>query len=60
MICRKMILILLISIALSGCVSQLTCGTDGEESYVDLVNVKDGTTVRNYAELCAFAFELEE
>lgn len=48
------------ALSMSGCVSQLTCGVDGEESWVDLVNVKDGTTVRNYAELCGFAYELQE
>ena len=50
----------IVAVLCSGCVSQLTCGVDGDESYVDLVNVKDGVTVRNYAELCGFAYEVKE
>jgi hypothetical protein len=56
----KLIAILSLTILCSGCVSSLECGTDGDESYVSVVNVKDGPTVRNYGELCAFAYEGEE
>ena len=38
-----------IAALLSGCVSSLECGVKGDESYVSIVNVKDGPTVRNYA-----------
>jgi hypothetical protein len=56
----KLIAILSLTILCSGCVSSLECGTDGDESYVSVVHVKDGPTVRNYGELCAFAYEGEE
>lgn len=48
---------------LAGCsASTLRCGSDGESSFVDLVNVpKDvASQSRYYAELCAFAFQEEE
>ena len=40
--------------------STLSCGTDGDESYVQLENVRDTATVRNYAELCGFTLEVEK
>jgi hypothetical protein len=55
----KMIFLLVLCFIFSGCVSSLECGTKGDESYVALVNVKDGPTVRNYSELCGFAYEGE-
>ena len=48
-----------IVLLLSGCVSSLECGVKGDESYVSIVNVKDGPTVRNYGEVCGFAYEKE-
>lgn len=46
--------------ALGGCASSLECGTEGDESYVSLINVKDGPTVRNYAELCGFVYDAND
>ena len=45
---------------LSGCsATSLRCGTDGESSFVDLVNVPQdiSSQSRYFAELCAFAYE---
>ena len=56
----KKIILIGLSLLLTGCVSHLTCGVDGDESYVDLVNVRDGTVVRNYSELCGFAYEVDD
>jgi hypothetical protein len=58
--CLKLGFMLAALFALGGCVSSLECGTKGDESYVSVVNVKDGPTVRNYGELCAFAYEGDE
>ena len=43
---------------MTGCISTLSCGTDAEESWVQLENVRDTATVRNYAELCGFAYDI--
>ncbi len=53
----------LIGLALGACsVSTLRCGTDGESSFVDLVNVPQdiSSQVRYFTELCAFGFEGEQ
>ena len=46
--------------ALSGCsLSTLRCGTDGDSSFVDLVNVPQdiSSQSRYLGELCGFAYE---
>lgn len=44
-----------------GCASSLRCGTDGDASYVDLINVRDvPVNGRHYAALCGFAYEVEK
>lgn len=47
-------------LAVSGCSAQtLRCGTDGESSYVELVNVPQDLTaqVRHYRDLCGFNYQ---
>lgn len=47
---------------LGGCsATSLRCGTDGESSFVDLVNVPQdiSSQSRYFAELCGFAYEKE-
>lgn len=55
------IMIICLSLAmLSGCsATSLRCGTDGDRSYVDLVNVPQDLAgqARYFSELCAFAYE---
>lgn len=55
---------LCVSLALlSGCsATTLRCGSDGESSYVDLVNVPQDLAgqSRHFTELCAFAYDQEE
>ena len=63
MICLKKILIVLISIFVSGCgalsATTLRCGTDGESSYVEVASAPQAisSNVRALSELCAFAYE---
>lgn len=49
---------------LAGCFSatSLRCGTDGESSFVDLVNMPQdiSSQSRYFAELCSFAYEPEQ
>jgi hypothetical protein len=42
--------------------TSLSCGTDGEESYVTLENLKDNApqSFKQYAELCGFAYQRTE
>ena len=55
----KIVVIILLLISVSGCTSTLRCGTDGDSSYVDLINVREiPTHGRHYAELCGFAYEV--
>jgi len=45
---------------LSGCsATSLRCGTDGESSFVDLVNVPQdiSSQSRYFADLCSFAYD---
>lgn len=51
---------LVLALTTTGCVSTLSCGVDDDESWVQLENVRDTATVRNYAELCGFAYSQEE
>ncbi len=47
---------------LGGCsATSLRCGTDGESSFVDLVNMPQdiSSQSRNFKELCSFAYEGE-
>lgn len=39
--------------------TSLRCGTDGQSSYVDLLNMPQDITKtsRDFAELCSFAFD---
>lgn len=54
----RLISILLILVSLGGCASSLRCGTDGDSSYVDVVNIREIPSAgRYYAELCSFAYE---
>lgn len=64
MICRNKILIVLISILVSGCgamsATTLRCGTDGESSYVEIISAPQAiaNNTRAHAELCGFAYEV--
>jgi len=53
----------MISVALlAGCsATSLRCGTDGDASYVDLVNVPQdiSSAARYYTDLCGFNYEKE-
>ena len=42
--------------------TSLSCGVDGDESYVTMENLKDNSpqTIRTYAEICGFAFQNQE
>ena len=57
-------IVLTLSLALlSGCsATSLRCGTDGESSFVDLVNVPQdiSSQSRYFADLCSFAYEGEK
>lgn len=56
----KKIIGIFIVLLLSGCASSLRCGTDGDSSYVDVVNIREIPSAgRYYAELCSFAYEVE-
>ena len=60
---RTMITLALSTALLSGCsATTLRCGTDGESSYVDLVNVPQdiSAAVREYKDLCGFTYEGEK
>lgn len=51
-------LLVIILLTMGGCASSLRCGTDGDSSYVDLINVRDiPSSGRYYAELCGFSYE---
>lgn len=54
----------LASVALiSGCsATTLRCGVAAEDSYVELINVPQDLSgqARNFAELCAFAYDQED
>ena len=60
--------IVLVTLALSTALlcscsaTTLRCGTDGESSYVDLVNVPQdiSAAVREYKDLCGFTYEGEK
>ena len=62
----KYILGISVILCLSGCgaisATSLRCGTDGEESYVELVSATQnvGSNGRVIAEICSFAYEGEE
>jgi hypothetical protein len=48
---------------LSGCsATSLRCGSDGDSSYVELVNLPQdlSSSVRYYKDLCGFQFEAQE
>ena len=52
----------LLAFVLVGCSispTSLSCGIDGEKSYVVLENLKDNNpqTISTYAEICGFAYE---
>lgn len=42
--------------------TSLSCGIDGDESYVTIENLKDNApqTIKTYATLCGFAYEVKE
>jgi hypothetical protein len=47
----------------TGCsVTTLRCGIDGDSSFVDLTSAPQDISAnsRNYAQLCGFAYEVEE
>lgn len=53
-------LIVVLVATLSGCVGSLRCGTDGDSSYVDVINIREIPSAgRYYAELCSFAYQQE-
>ncbi len=57
----KTIVLFLFIFTLTGCASSLRCGTDGDSSYVDVINVRDIPQVgRYYAELCGFNYSEEK
>lgn len=59
----KITLVLFCILGLSGCsASVLRCGTDGESSYVELVNVPQEISgqARHMQGLCAFSYEEDE
>ena len=56
----KRILIGIIALACAGCsATSLRCGTDGEQSYVELIDVPQDLAgaSRHYVDLCGFAYE---
>ena len=60
---RKNTILLALLGALTACSgTSLRCGTDGQSSYVDLVNVPQdlSNATRNFRELCSFAYEGDE
>lgn len=63
---NKTILTAVLSLALLGGCSlsptTLSCGVDGDESYVTMENLKDNApqTLKTYAALCGFAYEVKE
>ncbi len=55
----KLTLVLLLA-AVAGCsATTLRCGTDGESSFVELINVPQeiSSASRYYTDLCGFAYE---
>lgn len=59
---RYLLALTAIPLALGGCsATTLRCGTDGESSYVELVNVPQelNTSSRYYTALCAFSHEVQ-
>ena len=59
--CKKLVILSLMGL-LSGCsATSLRCGTDGESSFVDLVNLPQdlSSQSRYFKELCGFAYEVE-
>ena len=53
----------ILALLLAGCsATTLRCGTDGESSFVDLVNVPQDVSSqsRYFAELCSFSFEQDQ
>lgn len=62
---KKSLLLVSALLLTTGCSiapTSLSCGTDGDESYVTLENLKDNSpqTIRTYAEICAFNYQGEE
>ncbi len=58
----KTYILCIIAILLTGCsATTLRCGIQGEDSYVELINVPQDVTgqARNFKDLCGFAYELE-
>ena len=56
----KVFCFVLFALALSGCsATSLRCGTDGESSFVDLVNVPQdiSSQSRYFKDLCGFAYQ---
>ncbi len=60
-ILKKLTLIFLCALVASCSATSLRCGTDGESSYVDLVNLPQDISAnsRYYAALCSFAYEAQ-
>jgi len=63
-LCRSAAVVSALVLALlSGCsATTLRCGTDGESSFVDLVNVPQdlSSQTRHFKDLCGFAYEVAE
>lgn len=58
----KVTLASLLASLLAGCSiapTSLSCGVDGDASYVTLENLKDNNpqTIKTYAEICGFAYQ---
>ena len=58
----KLTLASLLAFLLVGCSispTSLSCGVDGDESYVTLENLKDNNpqTIKTYAAICGFAYD---
>ncbi len=58
----QLTLSVLSALVVSCSATSLRCGTDGESSFVDLVNLPQDMSAnsRNYAQLCSFAYEKDD
>lgn len=59
---KQTLIIFLMALSLGACsATSLRCATEGDSSYVELYNIPQNFSqnVRAYAEVCAFAYEVE-
>ena len=58
----RVVLLVLLTLFAGCTATSLRCGTDGESSFVDLINVPQdiSSQSRYFAELCSFPYEADD